>query len=385
MPQPRRCSPGSLCSHEWEPRLRRRLESLGYRPSSLADALRTSRDFVDWLPARGARDLDVPAFARHQQRAGRQGLPRSVVRFLSEEGLLAVTPTPAPPRLLVDFRSWMLNDRGAKDATLEGYCRILKGLIAALGEDPRHYTPQALQRFVLKHASADHGGHVVTPVRMFVRFLACQGRVPATLQGAVPAVANWRMAALPRGLPVGDVRRLLQSCNRRTALGLRDRAVLLLGWRLALRAGDIAALRLGDIDWRGATLSVTGKGRRACRLPLPQDVGDAILAYLPLRPRQIADDHLFLRAVAPCGPLTRWAVSGIVERALDRTGLQAPSRGAHLLRHSAATTLLQAGATLSSIAALLRHRSVETTALYAKVDFKSLRSIAQPWPQVQPC
>lgn len=193
------------------------------------------------------------------------------------------------------------------------------------------------------------------------------------------------MAALPRGLPVGDVRRLLQSCNRRTALGLRDRAVLLLGWRLALRAGDIAALRLGDIDWRGATLSVTGKGRRACRLPLPQDVGDAILAYLPLRPRQIADDHLFLRAVAPCGPLTRWAVSGIVERALDRTGLQAPSRGAHLLRHSAATTLLQAGATLSSIAALLRHRSVETTALYAKVDFKSLRSIAQPWPQVQPC
>jgi site-specific recombinase XerD len=190
------------------------------------------------------------------------------------------------------------------------------------------------------------------------------------------------------GLPaVGDVEQVIAACDTATAHGLRDRAILLLLARLGLRAGDILGLRLGDLDWAEATLRVHGKGRREVRLPLPQDAGDALLAYLERARLGSREPRVFLRCSAPYRPLARSScISAIVRLALHRAGIASPpSRGANLLRHSAATALLRDGATLDAVSALLRHRSLDTTVHYAKVDLPMLRGVAQPWPEDVPC
>ena len=222
---------------------------------------------------------------------------------------------------------------------------------------------------------------------MFVRFLIAEGQCAVGLDAAIPTLAHWRLAALPRYLQPEDVERLIASCDRASPVGRRDRAILLLLARLGLRAGDIVHLRLSDIDWKDAWIQVCGKGRRHTRLPLTQEVGQAIVAYLQNgRPRTNADT-LFVRCRAPFRAFgSPGAVSMIVDRALRRAGVVRPSRGAaHLLRHSVATSMLRQGASLQDIAAILRHRSIETTQIYAKVDITALRQIAQPWPEVQPC
>jgi site-specific recombinase XerD len=178
-----------------------------------------------------------------------------------------------------------------------------------------------------------------------------------------------------------QVERLIATCDRTTSTGLRDRAILLLLARLGLRAGDILSLRLDDLDWHQATLSVRGKGRRETRLPLPQDVGDAVLAYLDRARPHAGCDRVFFMSNAPIRPLTRSsAVSNIVRSAIRKAGINTPTKGASLLRHSAATAMLRGGATLDMVGAVLRHRSPDMTAHYAKVDVTMLRQIAQPWP-----
>ena len=198
-------------------------------------------------------------------------------------------------------------------------------------------------------------------------------------------MAEWRLSTLPRYLPACDIDQLVQACDSSTSAGARDRAIILLLSRLGLRAGDVAALRLDDFDWSDATVRVKGKGRMETCLPLPQDVGDAIIAYLEQGRPVVDDDHVFQRVIAPSGPLPRRAISNIVDRAIRRAGIEAPSRGAHMLRHSAATEILRQGGSLEKVASVLRHRSLETAAHYAKVDVQLLREIAQPWPEVLSC
>jgi site-specific recombinase XerD len=225
-----------------------------------------------------------------------------------------------------------------------------------------------------------------TALRMFLRFLIAEGRCASTLDGAIPVLAHWRLASLPRYLPTDEVERLIRSCDVTALVGARDRAILLLLARLGLRAGDIVQLRMLDLDWKGGWIGVCGKGRRQTRLPLTNEVGQALVAYLRVRPRT-SDDAVFVRCRAPFRAFrSHCAVSVIVDRALSRAGVKRPSRGAaHLLRHSVATAMLRTGASLLDVAALLRHRSVSTTQIYAKVDVVALRKIAQPWPEVQSC
>jgi integrase/recombinase XerD len=166
---------------------------------------------------------------------------------------------------------------------------------------------------------------------------------------------------------------------------LRDRAVLLLLARLGLRASEVAQLKVADIDWRHGSLTVCGKGRRQASLPLPQEVGDAIVLYLQHGRPSLRVQEVFTSALAPFRPLSRAAVTHIVRSALRRAGVKAPVNGAHLLRHSAATAMLRQGASLAGVGAVLRHRSTSTTAHYAKVDFGLLSEIAQPWPEVPSC
>jgi site-specific recombinase XerD len=201
-------------------------------------------------------------------------------------------------------------------------------------------------------------------------------------------MAHWRLSSLPRYLQPGDVERVIESCDRTTSVGCRDRAMLLLLARMGLRAGDVARLRLDDVDWENAWIQVSGKSRRQTQLPLTQEVGDALIAYLKNgRPHSIISDALFVRHRAPFHPFrTHGAVSTVVTRAMHRAGVACPSRGAaHLFRHSAATSMLRHGTSLQDIGVILRHRFVQTTAIDAKVDVTTLQTIAQPWPEVTPC
>jgi site-specific recombinase XerD len=227
----------------------------------------------------------------------------------------------------------------------------------------------------------------VTALRAYLRFLASQGHCQTGLDRAIPTIPQWRLSALPRYLPADEIERVVAACDITTPVGVRDRAVLLLLARLGLRAGDIVKLRLTDIDWHAATLKVCGKGRRQVRLPLPQDAGDAVLAYLKHKRPRVAIDRVFLCLRAPHRSFrSSGTVSNIVSAALHRAGIaQPPSRGANLLRHSAATALLRAGASLDAVSSLLRHRSLDMTAYYAKVDVAMLTSVAQPWPEGVPC
>jgi len=222
---------------------------------------------------------------------------------------------------------------------------------------------------------------------MFLRFLISGGRCRAGLLGAIPVLAHWRLSSLPRYLQPDAIERIIDSCDMSSRVGKRDRAILLLLGRLGLRAGDIVQMRLQDIDWKGALIRVAGKGRRQTQLPLSQEVGQAVVAYLQQARPPTSTDALFLRSRAPFRAFqSHAAVSVIVSTAIRRAGIKRPSRGAaHLLRHSIATTMLRQGASLQEISALLRHRSIETTQIYAKVDVSGLQQIAQPWPEVRSC
>jgi site-specific recombinase XerD len=218
---------------------------------------------------------------------------------------------------------------------------------------------------------------LVCALRSFLRYLHLAGLIELPLVWAVPAVADLRDRTLPRGLEPAAVKRLLASCDRRRTIGRRDYAILLLLVRLGLRAGEVAAINLDDLDWRAGLLLVHGKGSREDLLPLPVDVGEAIVSYLRRRPT-CASRALFLRVTAPLRPVDRCTVAWVVRAACDRAGL--PRVGAHRLRHTAATEMLRHGASLAEIAQVLRHREQKTTAIYAKIDRAALRALARPWP-----
>jgi site-specific recombinase XerD len=203
----------------------------------------------------------------------------------------------------------------------------------------------------------------------------------------VPTVPEWRLASVPRYIDAEDVARVVSSCDLSTSHGLRDHAILLLLSRLGLRGGEVVAMKLDDIDWKRGTLRLGGKGRRDALLPLPQEVGDALLAYVERGRPNSTSERMFLTMVAPIRPIaTSVTISDVVRFALRRAGIETPpSHGAHLLRHSAATAMLRGGASLDTISTVLRHRSLETTAYYAKVDVAVLEQVAQPWPGGAPC
>jgi integrase len=284
----------------------------------------------------------------------------------------------------------MLRHRGVAPSTAAGYQRGLQPFVEELGEDPKQYTVAAIRGYVIRQLSAvgrSETRDAVRAIRAFLRFLVAEGRVHSGIEHCVPTVPQWRLSSLPRYLEAPDVDSVVKSCDLTTGHGLRDHAILLLLARLGLRAGDIVRMKFDDLDWRDGTLRVHGKGRREVRLPLPQDVGDAVLAYLERGRPKASTERLFLTVYAPTRPFaTSATVSDIVRVALARAGIKdPPSRGAHLLRHSAATAMLRGGGSLDAIATVLRHSSPDMTAYYAKVDVAMLQQVAQPWPGGAAC
>ena len=309
---------------------------------------------------------------------------------------VGIVPTPAfvepavEAPMLVSFCDWMRRQRGVSDATLSIYKFELRAFIKKLGEEPRMYDARDLRQFVLDKSQQSGWASArksICAIRMFLRFLISQGRCPASLYASVPTLAHWRLSALPRYLQPDQVEKVIASPDLTTSLGRRNRAILLLLARLGLRAGDIVHLRLGDLDWREGMICVSGKGRRQAVLPLTQEVGDALAAYIKDHRPQADTDAVFVRSCAPYRAFNdSTSVSAIVARAMRRVGIDCSKRGAaHILRHSVASSMLRQGVSLQDIAGVLRHRSLLTTEIYAKVDVLTLWQIAQPWPEVKAC
>jgi integrase/recombinase XerD len=379
------------------------LAKAGYNAQTIQGHVRAAAHLSLWLGhrRRPLTRLDaggVQAFKRHLARCQCAGFKRGAkydgrgavlfLQYLRDVGMVtqSAPQPPQQPPLLLRFCQWMRQHRGAKDETLRAYRRVILDVLRSLGDDPTRFDARGLRAFVLSRAP-QHGRsmakQVVSALRAFVRYLTAQGLCPVGLDEAIPTIAGWKLAALPRYLPAADVERVLACCDPTTAIGARDRAVLLLLSRLGLRAGDVSNLHWRDIDWQQATVEVIGKSHRAVRLPLPQEVGDALLHHLANAPGAGRLDPIFLSSAPPLGrALGSSGISDITRRAIARAGVQAPARGARVMRHSAATSLLAQGASLQSIGVLLRHRLPDTTKVYAKVDFRVLSALARPWPEV---
>jgi site-specific recombinase XerD len=304
-----------------------------------------------------------------------------VVRSVDDE------TTAALPLLVQSFRHWLKRHCGVSESTLECYCRGATQLVETLGDEPGQYKAGTLRAFVLersRHSGRGTTQALIKALRSFLRYLVAERKCSAALAKAIPSVAVWRLSSLPRYLSELELERTIDACDVDTVAGIRDRAVLLLLARLGLRASDVAGLRLRDFVWQDAILLVSGKSRREDHLPLPQEVGDAVLQYLEVRPRLDTEPVVFLRIQAPWQPLNRGAISQLARRAMRRAGVSRPC-GAHVLRHTAATQLLRQGVPLDHIRTLLRHRSVDMTATYAKVDLELLQQVTEPWPEVLRC
>ena len=333
---------------------------------------------------------------RHRRRRPNQGDAAALghfIEFLRCERVIPAEKVPTRQRTPAEqcvqaYEQYLREERVLAEATIVNYVpfigQFLKDrfgsgpvkLSSLRATDVVGFVQRQARQLHLKRAKL-----LTTALRSFLRYARYRGEIRLDLAAVVPCVANWSMPSIPRGIAPDQVRRVLSRIDRRTAVGRRDYAILLLLARLGLRSGEVAFLELEDIDWKAGCLSVHGKSGRRIQLPLPKDVGEAIVAYLRHgRPRSTSR-RVFLRARAPVrGFETQCAVGSIVRHALLRAGIEAPTTGAHQFRHGLATQNLRQGASLAQIGELLGHKSPETTKIYTKVDLEALRTLALPWP-----
>jgi len=380
------------------------LAALGHTDLTVRGYEDAARHFAEWLERSDIALVDVDdevaaRFAGHRCKCTGNRRHRHVsakyvrrvrrfVCFLTRRGVVKMNIPSAAEVVnarVAEFQDFLRQHRGISERTIDRHGRMVMRLLPNLGDDPGTYDAELIRRAIVTEAGRSSRPYVktmMTALRCYLRFLAANGACRPGLDRAVPAVPQWPLSALPRYLAVADVERLIASCDLSKSHGIRDKAILLLLARLGLRAGDILGMRLDDIGWNEGTLRVRGKGRQEVQLPLPQDAGDALLDYLE-KARPVVDyDRIFLRSSAPYRPFAApCAISDVVRLALTRARItDPPSRGGNLLRHSTATAMLRGGATLDAIGSVLRHRSPNTTAHYAKVDVAMLLRIAQPWP-----
>jgi site-specific recombinase XerD len=378
---------------------RAELKARGYTVRSAVSEQRQVARFSRWLEETGHRiaDLDagcVEEFLGFQRREGRcrsqwsrPGL-MSLLDVLGGLGVLAERrsrPASSPEDALLDsFGRYLLVERGLANGTVRGYVdrsrRFLSDVagIGGLGA----MTAADVTSAVLRESGAvsvSTTQNFVASVKSFLRFGFVEGLIEVDLSEAALAITGRRRSSLPRGITAADTKALLASCDRRSTLGRRDYALLVTLLRLGLRRSEVASLRLDDIDWRAGELLVRGKRSRLDRLPLPSDVGEAIAGYLQRRRPTTNHREVFLRARAPYEPMAAATVASTVRRACRRAGIA--EVGSHRLRHTAACGMVAAGVPLVEIAQVLRHQSLQTTAVYARIDVERLRLLAAPWPR----
>ena len=382
-------------------------KSLGDQGFSLHSShvqTRLAADFSRWLKQTGAvlpaiTAEHIPRYLRYRARHRRRRssdtfVLKRLLDFVRQQGAIEEVPTVSVEvtpnqRLLDEYTVYLQQERVLSAATIDIYVPFARGFLTACFRDGQKTQLAALRAanvvaFVQEQVKCLHLARakmMITALRSFLRYLRYCGAIKLDLASAVPTVANWSMASIPRAISVEHAQAALASCNRQSAVGSRDYAILLLLARLGLRAGEIVALKLDDIDWDSGSLNVYGKGGRGSPMPLPADVGEAIADYLQKGRPHSTSRSVFLRSVAPVGEFQRpQAIGSIVGQALARAGIDTPHKGAHQFRHRLACDLLCLGASLAEIGELLRHRHPETTAIYAKVDFAALRTLALSWP-----
>jgi site-specific recombinase XerD len=375
---------------------------LGYTRSTIRHRLWLLGDLERWLKRKGLALVDLQErvmeqFLERQRSIGHfnSGDARIMQHFLEHlRDNAAIQPfrpsIDVTPLTMLEkrYKNYLRKERGLSPGTIAGYWFLLRQfLVERFGEGPiclRKLMPDDISNFVLWYARSGSRAvpKALTPaLRSFFRFLFQRGETEHDLTGAVPTVARRRLAEVPKYLESNDVERVIQSCDRLTSVGCRDYAILLLLARLGLRAGEVIALELDDINWRAGVLTVRGKGHYHDQLPLPCDVGEAIAAYLRQSRPSCTTRRVFVRTRAPHRSFANSStLSAIVRYALKRAGLNPYLKGSHLLRHSLATGMLRRGASMAEISQILRHRSPNSTEIYAKVDVESLRSLALSWP-----
>jgi len=384
--------------------LRVELTRAGYAESSVRDVVRTMARLSGWLERTGRTSAELtPPVVREflvlrrercaSELVARRGLG-PLLRFLRGVGVVPddneVDGAGLVAIVLGRYRAWLVGERCLAAETVRCYCcqakKFLGWLPDPLAESLWRLDTGMVTAFVMDQAtvagSVWSAKALVTALRSLLRFLHVDGVIPGPLFGAVPAVAGWRLAGLPRGVDRERVAAVLAGPDACTAAGLRDRAVLIVLARLGLRGAEAAALALADVNWRAGEITVRGKGSRVERVPLPVEVGEALAAYLTGARPACSCPALFVTARAPYHALSGTAVRAIMGRACKNANL--PRFGAHRLRHSLATEVLRAGAGLTEVGQLLRHRSQLSTTVYAKVDHTALRALARPWPLPAP-
>lgn len=375
----------------------------GYAQYSIHRGVLLSADFSHWLMQRGialrhVRSNHLQQYLRHRARRVRchnfdNASLKRLFDYLRGEGLIAPEKisaqrlTPAE-RTVEAYSRYLHETRGLARATIISYVPFIRGFLKdRFGKGPAvlsQLNAQDIVGFVQRQATQLHQKRaklLTCALRSFLRYARYQGDLKLDLAAAVPVVPNWSMPSIPRGIGTEQVRRLLASINQRTAIGCRDYAILLLLARLGLRSSEIVFLDLDDIDWKAGCLHVRGKGGRRYELPLPKDVGKAIVAYLQHGRPHSTSHRVFLRSRAPIrGFFGQSGIGSLVRHSMIRAGITSPTKGTHQFRHGLATQMLRHGASLTEIGEILGHRSPETTKIYTKVDLTALRTLALPWP-----
>lgn len=379
----------------------------GYACSTAKHKIRLVADFGRWLDSKGLRvaqltEQHTSEFLlelRRRERAWRchRATLSILMSVLRDRGVVRplghVTASGANPLIDIElaFAKHLTEERGLQPSTQYNYVSIVRRLLlskfgscSAGSAQLADLRPHDVAAFITAEARRSPRRIPVTvpAVRVFLRWLYLRGDSATNLAGCVPAVARWRLTTLRKSLPSADVERLLQHSRQTSAIGRRDCAILLILARLGLRAQEVVTMELDDLDWENGTLRVRGKGKREDCLPLPRDVGRAVAAYLRHGRPHCSTRRVFVRARAPYrGFTSSVAICTVVARALKRAGLTPLRKGAHTLRHALACGMLRRGASLADVGQILRHRSPDTTAIYAKVDLIALRGLAPAWPQ----
>jgi site-specific recombinase XerD len=384
----------------------RRLLGQGYASRTVQIYFESITHFVHWCARRhidlsGIDELVVKRFlfrhlplcrcAKRCQRNSTAAALGHLLAYLRSENRIAPKKSPDPATIseeLQDFGRYLSQVCGLKQATCHDRLMHIRAFLlsrfAARSIQIKALKPGEVMRFLSKHTkrwTASSKRHVGNSLRSYFRFKALQGDNTACLSAAIPAVAQWRLARLPIGISADETARLLDAFNRNSPTGKRDYAITRCFVDLGLRTSEVAALTLEDIDWRQGLIYIRGKGRRVDVLPLPKATGHAIVAYLRHGRPQTSSRALFLRHRPPLHmPATYCVVRSAVCYAAKRCGVERCFHGPRVLRHSLAEQLVQHAAPLKQIADLLRHRSLDTTAIYAKVDIPALSRVAMPWP-----
>jgi site-specific recombinase XerD len=378
------------------------LQEQGYDRHSIRCKIRSVADFSRWLHRQecALEDVDpdrVRRFLSYRKRSGRYDLGdntavRQMTELLRSKRIIPAVRSSSHrgecEQAEEDFRQHLLQGRGLSPATLGSYQRhVSRFLRARFADGPIRFdqlTATDATDFIQRNASGysfSRGQQGVTALRAFLKYLLQRGKIAIDLSASVPKLAYWSLAKLPAHLHADQVTQILESCDRTSVQGRRDFAILLLLARLGLRAGEVAALRLDDVNWEQGSLTIRGKGNRWARMPLPRDVGEAIVDYLANGRPACVDRRIFLRAHAPQrGFRGATPISIVASKALARARIEHSRGAAHIFRHSLATEMLRQGSSLAEIGDVLRHQHPDTTRIYAKVDLSTLRELAMPWP-----